>query len=93
VLACGFSLLMLGWLWLVLPLLLHIGMWLGRVSPDRLRALAKRRAAWHFFGWYAPSVTGTTGSSAWSSGSSWSGDSLFSGGGGSFGGGGSSGSW
>ena len=96
VLACGFSLLMLAWLWLVLPLLLHVGLWLGYVTPDRLRALAKRRAAWHFFSWYQPSVA-TAGGTSWSSGSSWSssgsGGGFFSGGGGSFGGGGSSGSW
>ncbi len=95
-LASGCSLVTLAWLWLLLPLLLHIGITLGLVSPDRLTALAQRRAKAHAFGWLAFSG-GSSSHSSWSSsgsswGSSWSGGG-FSGGGGSFGGGGSSGSW
>jgi uncharacterized protein len=95
---CLMSLITMVWLYLLAPILLHIGVWLGLVSPDRLRALAQQRAGWHFFGdGTAATSTKSSGSSSswsWSSGgssSSWSGS--FGGGGGSFGGGGSSGSW
>jgi uncharacterized protein len=94
-LACGFSLLSVFWLWLLLPLMLHIGVWVGLVSRDRLRLLAQRQAKWHFFGWYTAIASTSSSGSSWSSsssGSSWSGGG-FSGGGGSFGGGGASGSW
>ena len=99
VLAGAFSFITLVWLWLVLPVLLHIGLWLGLVSRDRLTALAQRQAKYHFFGSdNATSRSRSPSSSGWfwssgSSSSSWSGGGFFSGGGGSFGGGGSSGSW
>jgi len=91
-LASGFSALAAFWLWLLLPLLLHTGVLVGLVPPDRLRVLAQRQARWHFFGWYTAYAASSSSGSTWSSGSSWSGGG-FSGGGGSFGGGGSSGSW
>jgi uncharacterized protein len=90
------SLLSLAWLWLLLPAFIHVGVALGLLSADRLRALAQRQAKWHFLGIF--DSTGTSSSRPWgsSSSSSWSSSSSgssFSGGGGSFGGGGSSGSW
>ncbi|HLH88252.1 MAG TPA: TPM domain-containing protein [Xanthobacteraceae bacterium] len=95
VLACGCSLVTMLWLWLLLPLGLHIGIWLGMSTwQDRLRQLLERRAKFQFFSWlnYAPSASSHSHWSSGSSSSSWSGG-FFSGGGGSFGGGGSSGSW
>jgi uncharacterized protein len=94
VLACGFSLVTMLWLWLLLPVLLHVGVWTGMASQDRLRLLAARQAKFQFFPWwsYTPTSSSRSSWSGSSSGSSWSGGS-FSGGGGSFGGGGSSGSW
>ena len=98
VLACGCSLVTMLWLWLLLPVGLHIGIWLGMTTwQDRLGRLAERQAKFQFFPWfnYAPGpASHGYRSSSWSgsSSSSWSGGG-FSGGGGSFGGGGSSGSW
>ncbi len=93
------SLLSMIWLWVCLPVFLHIGIWLGLVSPRRLLGLHHRQRAWQFMSMFDNAGSGTSGSSnsssSGSSGSSWSSssDSGFSGGGGSFGGGGSSGSW
>jgi uncharacterized protein len=93
VLAATLSLLSLGWLYVVLPLLLWIAIALGLASRQRWAALARRQRAWHFLAML--DSTGSGSSSGWSSssGSSSSSDSGFSGGGGSFGGGGASGSW
>jgi uncharacterized protein len=92
------SLLSMIWLWVCLPLFLHIGIRLGFASPKRLLWLQHRQHAWHFMSMFDNAGSGASGSSSssssGSSGSSWSSsDSGFSGGGGSFGGGGSSGSW
>ena len=97
VLASLLSLVSLAWLWLLLPLLVHLGILMGLCSTDRLRWLAGRQAKWHFLSMFGSTGSGSSRSS-WSSssGSSWSSSSSsgsFSGGGGSFGGGGSSGSW
>jgi uncharacterized protein len=95
---CGMSFLSMVWLFVCLPVFLHIGIRLGLVSPRRLLWLQHRQHGWQFLSMFDNAGSGSSGSSvSWSSGSSgssWSSsDSGFSGGGGSFGGGGSSGSW
>jgi uncharacterized protein len=90
------SLMSLLWLRLLAPVFIHVGVALGLMSPDSLRALALRQAKWHFLGGLDMSGTSSSHASHSSSSSSWSSSSSgssFSGGGGSFGGGGSSGSW
>lgn len=84
-----FSLLSLIWLWIFLPVPIHIGVWLGILPARSLVWLQRRQTGWHFFNFLDGSSSGS--SSSGSSSGSWS--SGFSGGGGSFGGGGASGSW